>query len=163
MADISCVLTRFYVYIFFSFFIFVFFLLSALLCLSVLLKSQAKLMEVREKDPKTNYLLNLEKRIREGNEILEEIKKKHEESTIWTPVFEELSKVTPSGIHLTRISYNLESGRVDLKGWSDTRERVILMQESLEKSEYCHDVSSPLSNLLKQTDINFNFTFKPKQ
>lgn len=155
---------RGFIFCFFvSFLIFVIFLTNTLLCLSILLKAQDELVEIRQNDKKTQYLLEMENKIKEINLGMERIIQKQKELFLWTPLLEEMTKIVPQGVVLTGISYSPSNKRISLNGLADNRENVLLFQKALEKSKSCADIEAPLSNLLKQKEINFTFTFKPKQ
>jgi len=146
-----------------SFLIFIIFLSSTLLCISILLRTQKELVEVRQNDKRTQYLLEMENKIKEINLGMERIVQKQGELFLWTPLLEELAKTVPQGAILTGISYSPSSQRVSLSGVAASRAEVLFFQEALEKNRYCFDLEAPLSNLLKQKEVNFTFTFNPKQ
>jgi Tfp pilus assembly protein PilN len=146
-----------------SFLIFIIFLGNTLLCLSILLRTQKELVEIRQNDKRTQYLLEMENKIKEINSGMERIIQKQGELFLWTPLLEELAKTVPQGAILTGISYSPGSQRVSLSGVADGREEVLFFQQALEKNKYCFDLEAPLSNLLKQREVNFTFTFKPRQ
>lgn len=148
---------------FVSLIIFIIFLTNTLLCLSILLKAQNELVEIRQSDKRNQYLLEMEDKIKEINFEMERIVQKQKELFLWTPLLEDLAKIVPRGVVLTGVSYSPSNKRISLNGLAESRENVLLFQEALEKNKSCAEVEAPLSNLLKQKEINFTFTFKPKQ
>ena len=149
--------------IWFSFFLIIFSLLlsSTILYLSIILKSQSELIEIRENDKKTQYLTEIEDKTKELNKSLVEIYSKQKEIVLWTPIIEELSKITPSGVYLTNFYSQIFAEKTSLKGSADTREKFLYFQDKLGQSPCFSEIEAPLSNLIKQNDVDFIFNFKP--
>lgn len=70
-----------------------------------------------------------------------------------------LAGIIPAGVRLDTLSLN-EQNEVSLNGFAQRRELVVSLKDALEKSELFSNIESPLSNLVKETDINFYFKFK---
>lgn len=70
-----------------------------------------------------------------------------------------LAEIIPAGVRLDTLSLN-EQNEVSLNGFAQRRELVVSLKDALEKSELFSDIESPLSNLVKETDINFYFKFR---
>lgn len=138
--------------------IFVILLLSAFFSLSILLQEQRRLIEIRQSDPKTQYLLEIEKKIEQANQIIKQVHLKQAEIILWTPLLEEISEIVPSGIYLNNLSYQATKGQISLSGWADCRDNLLNFQKSLEESPFFEEIEAPLANLIKQKDINFSFT-----
>ena len=141
--------------------IFVLLLLSAFFSLSILLQEQRKLIEIRQSDPKTQYLLEIEEKIKQTNQIIKQVQLKQSEIILWTPLLEEISEIVPSGIYLNNFSFRTAKNQISLNGWANYRENLLGFQKSLEESSFFEEIEAPLANLIKQKDIDFNFTFKP--
>ncbi len=70
-----------------------------------------------------------------------------------------LANLVPAGIRLDAISIDKDGNGI-LNGYAQKRDQVISFKDQLEKSSLFNSVENPLSNLVKQTDINFYFNFK---
>ena len=77
-----------------------------------------------------------------------------------TPLLEKMAEIVPSGIYLTNFSYQTTDNQIALNGWANWRENLIDFQESLEEDALFKEIEAPLSNLIKQRDIDFSFTLK---
>jgi len=141
--------------------IFTLLLITTYYCLSILLKEQKRLIEINENDIKIQQLVKMEEKIKNVNQQLHKINLKQKELVVWTPALEELSKITPSGVYLINFSYRLSNNEINLSGWAESRDKLINFKDSLEESALFVNLESPLSNLIKQTDINFSFTLEP--
>lgn len=146
-----------------SFFLLVFilFLTSTFLSLLIMTKTQDEAIKIRENDFKTQDLLETEEKIAEINQVLDQVHRKQSETVSWTPILEEISKITPKRIYLTNFSYNQSKNTIILIGWAEERKDVLFMEKLLKESPFFDQVNSPLSNLLKQNNIDFSFNFKP--
>ena len=141
--------------------IFTLFLVSTYFSLSILLAEQKKLIGIRQSDPKTQDVLKIEEKIKRTNQIVKQVYSKQQEMILWTPLLEEMTKIVPSGIYLTNFSYQATDNQITLNGWANWRENLLYFQESLKENSFFKEVEAPLSNLIKQRDIDFSFTLKP--
>ncbi len=140
--------------------IFTLLLVSTYFSLSILLEEQKKLIEIRQSDLKTQEVLEIEEKIKQANQLVKQIYLKQEEMILWTPLLEKMTEIIPSGIYLTNFFYQKTDNQITLNGWADWRENLLYFQELLEKNSFFEEVEAPLSNLIKQSDINFSFTLK---
>ncbi|MBU1255743.1 PilN domain-containing protein [Patescibacteria group bacterium] len=129
--------------------------------LFILLKEQERLIEINENDIRIQQLVKIEEKIKNVNQHLDKIHLKQKESVVWTPILEELAKITPLGVYLSNFSYKLSINKINLSGWAESRDKLIRFKDSLEESVLFNNLESPLSNLIKKNDIDFNFTFEP--
>lgn len=154
-------LGSFAIWILFFLIILSLFLSSIIFYLSIILKSQNELIEIRKNNERTKYLTEIEDKTRELNKSLVKIDLKQKEMILWTPIFEELSNITPIGVYLTNFSHQSTLNRVSLKGFADTRENFLYFQDKLGESSCFSEIDAPLSNLIKQNNVEFTFNFKP--
>ena len=145
----------------FFFLIFILFLASAFLSLLIMTKAQEEAIKIRENDFKMQDLLETEEKIAEINQVLSQVHRKQSETVSWAPILEEISKITPKGIYLTNFSYNQSKNTIILVGWAGGRKDVLFMEKLLEESPFFDQINSPLSNLLKQNEIDFSFNLQP--
>jgi len=142
--------------------IFVIILITTYFSLLILVKSQDNSIEARQNDEKVQYQIEIEEKIKKVNQEANNIFIKQSEIIVWTPILEELSRINPNGLYLINFSYRSSSEQIDITGWAKDRDGLLKFEEMLKESSYFQEVESPLSNLIKQTDINFSFTVKPK-
>jgi len=138
--------------------IFIILLLSVYFFLSIILNAQTDLIKFRQGGQKIQYLMTIEEKIKQADQQLEQIYDKQKKFIFWTPLFEEFSRIVPSGIYLNNFSYRLSDNRIILSGRANKREQLLDLQKRLEESSSFNKVEAPLSNLIKQTGINFSFT-----
>lgn len=137
-----------------------FLLVNTYFCLYIMLKDQTRLIDVRSNDAKIQALVDLEKVIKEDNRKLEQVLVKQDESILWTPILEELSKITAQGVYLTSLSYQKSLGYIHITGWANTRDGLLVFEEALEANPLFSEIEAPLSNLIKQNDITFTFSLR---
>ncbi len=140
--------------------IFILLLISSYFCLLIIIRAQNNLIEVRQNDEKAQYQAEVEQRIEQINQEVGKISVKQDKLIIWTPILERLSKITPRGLYLINFSYQASNNKVSLTGWAENRDKLLRFEKLLKETPYFGEVEAPLSNLIKQTDINFSFIIK---
>lgn len=161
MANFTRCLSFFAVPILIFLTVFILFLISSLFSLSIMIKTQKEAIEIKGNDFRIQELLEIEEKIEKANQIIGQINIKQNEMVLWTLILEEISEIMPDGARLNNFSYRKSDNTISLIGWAESREDVLLFGESLEESRFFEQVNSPLSNLLKRKNIDFNFTLKP--
>jgi len=141
--------------------VFILLLVSTYGSLAILLKDQNRLIEIRRADHKTQRLVEIEETIKKVNDQLIDINLKQKELVVWTPALGELSEITLNGIYLDNFAYQASLNRINITGLANTRDTLLFFQEQLEDSPYFIEIEAPLSNLIKQTNIDFSFSFQP--
>ena len=157
LAKLHRLIVIFVAWIFVFLLTFVLLLVSTFFSLSILLKSQNTLIQHREQDEKNKYLVEIEQRIKQANQKLDQVYLKQGDMIIWTSILEKLSNITPSGVYITNLSYQLSNKQVNLSGWANNRNKLLAFQDSLEQASNFIKVDAPLSNLIKQNNISFSF------
>ena len=99
--------------------------------------------------------------LREYNKIASKVKnglKKQKE--YWDIIYEINAKI-PNDVVLTDLNVS-EEGIISLKGLAYTRKDFLSFKDGLEKSELFENLQSPISNLVMDKDVNFEFTAEIK-
>lgn len=143
--------------------IFILLCLSAYFYLFILVKAQNGLIEDEERHIKTQELEQLEKQIGRANQKISQVYNLSKDLKRLMPTLEEFTGLAPQGIYLTNFSYQKDLQRVNLNGHAQNRNQLLVFQKKLEENSQFTDIDSPISNLLKQEDIDFNLTFKISQ
>lgn len=76
--------------------------------------------------------------------------------TKWSTVVTEITDAVPAGMHINRLSFN-ELGQVAISGTAQERSAVLAFESKLKSSPNFKDVTAPLSNILTQYDVDFQF------
>lgn len=115
-------------------------------------------IDIERKAEKSSEAANIEEEIKELNEILQTIEKvRQKESFNFPQILRVIGSLVPNGVIMNSITF--QGGTINLKGHADSRQGVLLLKENLEKEESFQNVVSPLSNIVKEKDIDFNFSF----
>ncbi len=96
--------------------------------------------------------------ITKANSYLEEIDKIQKNHKSYSGLLASLASATPAGIRLESLSVE-NDGSITLNGFAQRRDLILDYKDSLEKLNLFGAIENPLSNLVKQTDINFYFKF----
>ncbi|MBU1290026.1 hypothetical protein KJ756_02165 [Patescibacteria group bacterium] len=143
--------------------VFILFLLGSFFSLSIMLKAQDEAIVLQRSDSRTQELLKIEERIQKTNKILDQIYLKQNKMVSWTLALIEISEIMPDAARLNNFSYRKSDNTLNLIGWAAERKDILSLEESLKESSLFDQVNSPLSNLIKQENVDFSFTFKPIQ
>lgn len=136
-------------------------LANAWLCLFILLRDQNRLIHLREHDIRLQYIVEMEETTSADNAILEAIAAKQAAAVLWTPILEELSEITPARVSLVKMAYQKATGRLLIAGRAASRDDLLAFEGALKRSSYFTAVDAPLTNLIKQYDVEFSFNLTP--
>jgi len=103
-------------------------------------------------------LLTQEKAAIALNQELDQISARQKSRRYYSRALANLAKIAPPGARLESIDIN-DKNEVILNGWAANRDSVLTFQDALAKSGLADNLQSPISNLVKQTDITFIFKF----
>lgn len=118
-------------------------------------------LQSTQKGSQWQELAEQEKTVKATSQQLEKISRIQKNHKYYSKFLIELTGLMPEGVRLENISVD-KDGRVTLAGFGQTRDQVLSLKENLERSGFAEDVFSPLSNLTRQTEINFYFKLKLK-
>ncbi|HTM68965.1 MAG TPA: PilN domain-containing protein [Candidatus Binatia bacterium] len=94
--------------------------------------------------------------IKKINDYLKRIDGLENRFVPWSKVLETITGFIPKGMKLTSLRVD-QAGRITMSGVAQDRDDVIALQTKLEASPLFKDVKAPLSNILQQTDVKFDF------
>lgn len=97
--------------------------------------------------------------VTETNRHLRLLSDRASASVAWSRVLADIAAAAPPGIALERITAG-PSRAISIRGVAPTRDEVLAMRRALENNPSFIDVSSPLSNILQRTNVNFEFELK---
>ena len=103
--------------------------------------------------------------IKKINDYLKRIDGIQQRFVPWSKVLEDLSRSVPEGMLLTQLRVERD-GKIYVSGIARDRQDVLTLQSRLEQSPLFKDIKSPLSNILQQKDVKFDFELmyvKPAQ
>ncbi len=83
----------------------------------------------------------------------------------WDPIshyVSEVARAVKSPSTLTTLTVNREQKTIVVVGHADTRNHVLEIAKELESLSFAASVESPLSNILQQNNIQFQFTIRMK-
>lgn len=107
---------------------------------------------------------NIQQRVSETNEILNELESFYQSKVYFFDIFKEIAEVIPAEIRLINISLILDKEKkvvdVSLSGFSPTREDLFGLKNNIESKKKFQEASFPPSNWVKPADIDFFTNFK---
>ena len=106
-------------------------------------------LEVYENET-TNAILNA------ISERIELLKKKKEERSVLVYI-KEIAQVRGNEIHIEQITYSGTKNDIQISGSAESRSALIAFSENLEQSPLFESAIVPVSSLVKDENITFNF------
>jgi len=97
--------------------------------------------------------------IREINAYLKRVQAIDARIVPWSSVVHRITELAPAGTRLERIAVS-DAGRIVLSGVAATRNDVLLLDQRLKQAGIFTDISSPLSNILQQRNVRFDFEMR---
>lgn len=92
------------------------------------------------------------------NQSIKNLDKASQDFVALTPKFLELVTSTPRDVRLTAVSIDRRQKNVIVSGVAKTRKALLAFEESLQHISWLQKTATPLSQLLTQADISFQFT-----
>jgi Tfp pilus assembly protein PilN len=81
-------------------------------------------------------------------------------SPSWSEALRAFSAQVPVGVKITLFSADTAKDRVDITGFSPTRDQVIQLYNNIvADKDHFHDIDYPLENVARPTNVDFHFSF----
>ena len=143
-----------------AFWILIFFVLAynAVFYLNLQIPAIEERLNAESETQKANIVQSVENDISELNEALlriEIIRKK--EAFNFPYILRLVGGAVPGGANLRNITF--QSEMMTISGHADERAQVLELEDMLKQEPIFKDLDSPLSNIVKERDINFTFSF----
>jgi len=107
-------------------------------------------------DPK---YAEFEKEINKANESIMLLNNFYAGQADIVQILEKVSDALPTGVSLTNFSYEKSNSQIIIQGKVGTRDNLLIFKKSLEEMKEVGNFYSPVSNLIKSSDIDFYFSF----
>lgn len=104
-----------------------------------------------------------QKKIESANTKFQKLSSFYNQRVYFSQVLGKISAIVPANLYLTEISlaYSKEGDKINgsISGYAPFIEDVIKLEDSFKKEKQFQEVNFPLSNWVKETDIDFYVTF----
>jgi len=137
--------------------IFIFLLSVIWFSLFIELKSLDASLSIAKQSSQGQDLKAQQGLVEELNAQIERISRFQKTHKTYSAILISLANMLPSDVKIIGLTINKQN-KMSINGFAQRREGVLALQKSLKNSAIFTDVSGPLSNLTKQTNINFSFT-----
>ena len=152
-------MVNFWVYVGFS--LLVFFILA--LAVNVFLRSEItknnNQIETKKQELASSNTQQLESRVQALNSQIRAIDNLRDNHYNWSQVLLELSRVTPDDAKVNVLNIERSTGKIEVAGNALTRDAVIEFWANVKKSKYFRNINFPFSNLEKDKNAQFEYTF----
>ena len=157
------ILHRFLLVIWFSLFSFAL-VFGIQLGTKIYLQQKAKSItnQIKELSQQVNKTDNatLKTKIKSVNDVVSDFITLTAASPKWSHFLKAFSILPPVGVSILSVTVDNKSKQVQLNGYSPSRDLVIEMYNNLNNDKtHFSNVDYPLENVVKETDINFHFSF----
>jgi Tfp pilus assembly protein PilN len=103
-------------------------------------------------------LSSFNQEINQINYQLKEIEKIQKEYLAWSPVLIEINNAVPAEVKLNILNINKDKTLIQMSGLAKDRDKFLALKSNLENIYFVKEVQSPLTNLLKKDNVDFQFT-----
>lgn len=117
---------------------------------------------ILETAPKAKEIRGLELAIKDFSNLLSKARTIKASLYAFHPFFRDINSIMPQGVYVNTLSVDRQTQKASLTGFAPTRAEVIGFKDGLGKLPWVKLVDSPLSNLIKERNINFSFTIDLK-
>jgi len=93
--------------------------------------------------------------VRGINNLINYIDNIQQDSVEWSYLFKFLKINTAPNINYSKISINKNDNTITLTGRSETRDSLLSLKTSMEKTGYFNEIDFPIRNLLEKSNISF--------
>ena len=115
-------------------------------------------LRIEQETQKANIVMEVESDIEDLNDILLTIDKiRKKESFNFPYILRVLGRMAPEGVVFRTITFRGEN--IGIQGHAEGRAGVLALKKNLEEEPLFTNIFSPLSNIVKERDINFTFNF----
>jgi len=128
--------------------------------LLIQLKSIQGIVDGLESSPQNEAFKELKQEIDGVNQKLQYFNQLQRQETEYSFYVEKLTELTTQDIKFKRIW--IDGNKFVLEGTAITRQALLSFKDALGDSPYFKNLDTPLSNFLKQNNIDFSFAFELK-
>ena len=117
-----------------------------------------------ERFVRTNSYIEVQRaqnEIKEKSDQARKIKGGLADKTDYWSVFDEVNSVIPDDIFLKQVE--ISEGTIQIRGLAIYRESLLVLEDKLKENETFEDVESPISNLVANENVEFEFKATIKQ
>ena len=115
-------------------------------------------LRAEQETQKANSVMKVESDIKDLNEVLLTIDKiRKKESFNFPYILRVLGRMAPEGVVFRTITFRGED--IGIQGHAERRAGVLTLKKNLEEEPIFTNIVSPLSNIIKEQDIDFTFNF----
>lgn len=122
-----------------------------------------KRLESERELARVQQVENLEQKIAFANEIFSSAVSIEKERTAVVSRIADLLSTIPSGVTLKTLGFDAAKGIFNLEGEAVAREDFIDFENIIKQSNLYENLDSPISNILKQTNLSFRISFSLKK
>lgn len=102
----------------------------------------------------------LKQQIRLVNNQMKDFEQLAAKQPKWSEVLDAFASQIPNGVKINQFQADNTKLRVDITGFSPTRDAVIELYNNINSDKtHFRDIDYPLENVAKPTDVNFHFSF----
>ena len=115
--------------------------------------------ELKQQIDKTENA-QLKQEIRLINSQIQDFQTLSSQTPQWSKALKAFSKLVPSGVKISSFSADTKTNKIEITGFSPTREQVIELYNNINSDkEHFRDIDYPLENVAKPVNVRFNYSF----
>lgn len=148
-------------------FVFLLYLILILVSMNIYISGQVEavriVLEQEQGEFESSEVKDFSEKIGSANTTFSNLNSFYQNQIKITEILGEISEILPEGVHLNSLSYQKNTFRINIFGFSNNREALLEFKENLEDKENFEEIFFPPSCWIKPSDISFNSNFKIKK
>lgn len=141
----------------------IFILASIEIFISGRVEAERIINEREEEESEISEIRHFSEKIDSVNKTFSDLSSFYKNQIKAIGLFSEISETIPEGIYITLFSYQKDTSRISISGFSTDREGLLRFQKNLEQKDKFKDIYFPPSTWIKSENINFNLFFNIKK
>ena len=135
-----------------------------LLIIEIYLKAEVKslnlLNNTKSISPELTQADQFREKVTKNFQNISKLKSFYKDKSDVTEILGTIFRAIPNEISLTSLYWQKETGIVTISGFAPNREALFELRNNLQAEKRFSDIKFPPQNFIKQTDIDFQSTFK---
>ena len=132
--------------------------LSGILLILTKIQLSKNLTEIESRQILTAEYVSVNDNVKALEQQIARIESLQRMATSPSSLIRDIAERTPAGIAIASLRFDIPSASLEMTGVAARRDDLLSYETTLKESPFIKQLDSPISNLLRKTDVDFQFT-----